>query len=220
MSTTLASGPKSCCWTGVKHTGTPEGRVEHIGGLDTYIAEPRADVTVTSGPRKVLLFLSDVFGPLYVNNKLLQDYFASWGAFTVHRLTVWSRIGSTDVETGFTVLGPDYFFGAYFQDLPADADKAAWAYKAKDKVFKVFPAWIDAVKAKYGWYTTIGTQRSLPLMLPVVLGTENTKYTAVGTYRITASPPNGPSFLFIFDRLLLRRTVRLRPGREGGHRSR
>ena len=77
MSTTLAGSPSSCCWTGFKHTGTPEGRVEPLGGLDTYIAEPPAGA---AGPHnRVLLFLSDVFGPFFINNKLLQDYFASSG---------------------------------------------------------------------------------------------------------------------------------------------
>ena len=78
MSTTLAGPPSSCCWTGVKHTGTPEGRIEPLGGLNTYIAETPA---AASGPhKKVLLFLSDIWGPLFNNNKLLQDYFASSGA--------------------------------------------------------------------------------------------------------------------------------------------
>ncbi|KAF8435802.1 hypothetical protein L210DRAFT_2510011 [Boletus edulis BED1] len=43
MSTTLAGPPSSCCWTGVKHSGTPEGRIELLGGLNTYVAEPPAD---------------------------------------------------------------------------------------------------------------------------------------------------------------------------------
>lgn len=78
MSTTIAGPPSSCCWTGFKHTGTPEGRVESLGGLNTYIAEPPANAS--SGPhKKVLLFLSDIWGSMYINNKLLQDYFASFG---------------------------------------------------------------------------------------------------------------------------------------------
>lgn len=77
MSTTLAGPPSTCCWTGFKHSGTPEGRVESLGGLDTYIAEPR--LTTSGSHKKVLLFFSDIFGSLHINNKLLQDYFASWG---------------------------------------------------------------------------------------------------------------------------------------------
>ncbi|KAH0831901.1 hypothetical protein J3R83DRAFT_12783 [Lanmaoa asiatica] len=103
MPITLASPPGACCWTGIKHTGTPEGRIEPLGGLDTYISEPPANTA--SGPHKrVLLFLADAYGPLFINNKLLQDYFAS---------------------RGFIVLGPDYFFGVPVQNLPPDRDKVA-----------------------------------------------------------------------------------------------
>jgi hypothetical protein len=31
------------------------------------------------GPKKVVLFFADVCGPFYLNNQLLQDYFASRG---------------------------------------------------------------------------------------------------------------------------------------------
>jgi dienelactone hydrolase len=132
MSTTLAGPPSSCCWTGIKHTGTPEGRIEPLGGLDTYIAEPPAGAT-SSPHKKVLLFLADIWGPLFINNKLLQDYFAA---------------------SGFIVLGPDYFFGSSIQDVPEDHDKYAWAHGARAAAIKVFPKWLDAVKEKYGTETT------------------------------------------------------------------
>ncbi|KAN0073120.1 hypothetical protein V8E55_012260, partial [Tylopilus felleus] len=128
MSTTLAGPPSACCWTGFKHTGSPEGRIEPLGGLDTYIAEPPAGTT--SGPhKKVLLFLADIRGPLFINSKLLQDYFAS---------------------CGFIVLGPDYFLGAPVQNLPAGSDRAAWIVVARKKALEVFPKWIEAVKETYG----------------------------------------------------------------------
>jgi len=83
MSTALAGPSSSCCWTGVNfHTGTPKGRVESLGGLDTYIAEPPAAATAGGPHKKVLLFLANIWGPLFINNKLLQDYFASCGAFS------------------------------------------------------------------------------------------------------------------------------------------
>ena len=95
MSTTLAGPPSACCWTGFKHTGSPEGRIEPLGGLDTYIAEPPAGTT--SGPhRKVLLFLADIRGPLFINSKLLQDYFASCGTFS--SIVVTGTSGGTDAE--------------------------------------------------------------------------------------------------------------------------
>jgi len=77
MSTTLASAPASCCFSGVKHTGTPVGRVEDLGGIQTYISEPPS----AAATQKVILLLADIWGPLFVNNKLLQDYFASCGMF-------------------------------------------------------------------------------------------------------------------------------------------
>lgn len=147
MSTTLAGPPSTCCWTGFKHTGTPEGRIEPLGGLDTYIAEPPAGAT--SGPeKKVLLFLADVWGALFVNNKLLQDYFASCGRFLL--ILPPARAATDAGALGFIVLGPDYFFGVPIQDLPADRDKAAWSVEALEKATKAFPKWFEAVKAKYG----------------------------------------------------------------------
>ncbi|KAI9566328.1 Alpha/Beta hydrolase protein [Boletus coccyginus] len=131
MSATLAGPPSPCCWTTVKHTGTPEGRTESLGGLDTYIAEPP---TTTAGPhKKVLLFLANIFGPFFINNKLLQDYFTS---------------------CGFVVLGLDYFFGVHVQDLPEGCDRAAWVSEVHPKAVEAFPKWFDAVKATYGTETT------------------------------------------------------------------
>ena len=147
MSATLAGPPTSCCWTGIKHTGTPEGRIESLGGLDTYIAEPPA--AAAGLHKKVLLFLANIWGPLFINNKLLQDYFASSGASRLSSLgNVWRVL--TWGWLGFIVLGPDYFFGVPVQDLPEGYDKRAFAQKARTKAVEVFPKWFDAVKAKYG----------------------------------------------------------------------
>ncbi|KAG9313257.1 dienelactone hydrolase [Chiua virens] len=124
MSTTLAGPPGACCWSGVKHTGTPVGRVESIGGLNTYISAPSAVVT-----RSCILFFADVYGPLFINNQLLQDYFAS---------------------CGFLVLGPDYFFGDAIPNHPPDRDRQAWINSARAPAIEVIPKWLDAVKGLYG----------------------------------------------------------------------
>ena len=71
----LAHPPGEHCVTGVKHVGDPRGSVEKINGIDTYVAIPPTG-TKTKG---VILFYADVFGPLYVNNMLIQDYFAEQG---------------------------------------------------------------------------------------------------------------------------------------------
>ncbi|KAG1742669.1 dienelactone hydrolase [Suillus paluster] len=125
MSSTLASTPGSCCFTGVKHTGTPAGRIEDLGGLQTYISEPPTSGTT----QKVILFLADVWGPLFLNNQLIQDYFAS---------------------CGYIVLGPDYFFGNAIPNHPPDYDRKAWIESAWKPAMDAFPAWLKAVKAKYG----------------------------------------------------------------------
>ncbi|KAI9566326.1 Alpha/Beta hydrolase protein [Boletus coccyginus] len=146
MSTTIAGPPSSCCFTGVQHTGTPKGRTEPLGGLDTYIAEPPA--TAAGSHKKVFLFFSGIWGPLSINNKLLQDYFAS---------------------CGFIVLGPDYFFGVHIQDLPEDLDKFAWAHEMLPKAVEAFPKWFDAVKATYGTETTKYTAVGYCFGAPFVL---------------------------------------------------
>ncbi|KAG2116301.1 Alpha/Beta hydrolase protein [Suillus cothurnatus] len=133
MSPTLASAPGSCCFTGVKHTGTPVGRVEDIAGMQTYISDPPAPT------QKVILFLADVWSPLFINNKLIQDYFAS---------------------CGYVVLGPDYFFGDAVTNHTIEPDRQTWIDNARKPAIDAFPAWLDAVKGRYG--------------------RENTKYCAVG----------------------------------------
>ncbi|KAH7921534.1 alpha/beta-hydrolase [Leucogyrophana mollusca] len=128
MSTTLAGAPGACCWTGVKHSGTPVGQVEEIGGLNTYVSEPPAPT------KNVILFLADVYGPFFINNKLLQDYFAS---------------------CGFLVLGPDYFFGDSVPNNVPDDERNAWIAAARAPAIAAFPKWVEAVKARYG---TAGTK--------------------------------------------------------------
>ena len=60
----------------IKHEGEPVGRVEKIAGFQTYISDPP---DATAGPKKVILYFSDAYGPFYINAKLLQDYLASHG---------------------------------------------------------------------------------------------------------------------------------------------
>ncbi|KIJ09628.1 hypothetical protein PAXINDRAFT_172426 [Paxillus involutus ATCC 200175] len=132
MSTTLAGAPGACCFTGVQHSGTPVGRVEDLGGLSTYISEPPAAV-VAGTHKKVILFLADIYGPLFINNQLLQDYFAS---------------------SGFVVLGPDYFFGDAVPNHPPGRDRNAWLQSVQAPANEAFPKWLDAVKAIYGTENT------------------------------------------------------------------
>ncbi|KAH7886374.1 dienelactone hydrolase [Phlebopus sp. FC_14] len=133
MSTTcmLAGPPGNCCFTCVKHCGTPVGRIEELGGMNTYISDPPPEAT--GEHKKVILFLADIWGPLFINNQLLQDYFASWG---------------------FIVLGPDYLFGDTAENHIASEGREEWIQSCRDPAIKAFPKWFDAVKAVYGTDTT------------------------------------------------------------------
>ncbi|KAI9573849.1 alpha/beta-hydrolase [Boletus coccyginus] len=83
----------SKCISGVRHEGTPEGKVEVINGVETYVATP----TVDYPKDKAILFLPDVFGIKLINAQLLADDFA---------------------RNGFKVYIVDYFNGDV---IPPDA---------------------------------------------------------------------------------------------------
>ncbi|KAK1234242.1 hypothetical protein PQX77_002549 [Marasmius sp. AFHP31] len=115
------------CVKGAIHEGTPKGKVEKIGGVDTYVATPSVDYPKD----KVLLFLPDVFGMQLVNAQLLADSFA---------------------ENGFRTVIPDYLNG---DPIPADAllgqnfDIMKWfPNHGADKTRPTLNKVIDALKAE------------------------------------------------------------------------
>jgi dienelactone hydrolase len=67
------------CVRGVTHEGEPTGKWEEINGVRSYISTPTQDYPKD----KVLLFLTDIFGPELINNRLLADDFANNGFKTV-----------------------------------------------------------------------------------------------------------------------------------------
>ncbi len=78
MSSAVLAGPHGdACFKGVKHSGNPVGKTVEIAGISTYVAEPKPGAEV----KGIILFFADIFGPFYVNNQLLQDYFAENGEF-------------------------------------------------------------------------------------------------------------------------------------------
>jgi len=116
------------CVKGVRHEGTPEGKFEKIAGIDCYIATPKGDYAKD----KVVLFLTDVYGPQLVNAQLLADSFAS---------------------NGLKVVVPDLFDG---DSWPADTltgtapgfNVQAWFPKhGSDQVRKAIDPVIEALKA-------------------------------------------------------------------------
>lgn len=72
----LASAPGDSCVTGFKHTGTPVGKTISIADVQTYVSEP---TNAGSPEKKVILFFSDVFSSMYLNNQLVMDYYADQG---------------------------------------------------------------------------------------------------------------------------------------------
>ena len=80
---------------------------------------------------------------------------------------------------GFTVLGPDYFFGDPVQSHNNEPgfDSRAWASQAMIRATEAVPKWIEAVREKYGQSVD---RFNLSATLRTISGTDNAKYTAVG----------------------------------------
>ncbi|EAU93581.2 hypothetical protein CC1G_02811 [Coprinopsis cinerea okayama7 len=132
----LAGPIGDCCVQGVKHSGDPAGKSISIDNVPTYLSEPPRP---QEGRKKVVLFFSDVYGPFYLNNQLIQDYYAS---------------------QGFYVVGIDYFFGdpIYIHTEP-DFDRDGWFTKSRKQAAEAVPRWIDAVREVYGQdgiYSAVG----------------------------------------------------------------
>ncbi|KAL9594339.1 MAG: hypothetical protein Q9219_007089 [cf. Caloplaca sp. 3 TL-2023] len=70
-------GLSPCCLSGAVHEGKPAGRIDTIGGLQTYIAEPKG-----GDRRKSVIFISDIFGWEFPNTRLLADQYALAGFYT------------------------------------------------------------------------------------------------------------------------------------------
>ncbi|KAF7972742.1 hypothetical protein HWV62_17098 [Athelia sp. TMB] len=151
-SLTLATAPGDCCVAGFKHKGTPGGRTVEIAGVKTYVVEPKHPI---SGPKKVIFWFADVYGPLYLNNQLVQDYFGT---------------------QGFTVLGPDYFFGDPVQnhDDEEGFDRQAWIAKSRRQADACVPGWLEATREKYGTaeikYAAVGYCFGAPYTLDLAAG--------------------------------------------------
>jgi len=57
---------------------------------------------------------------------------------------------SKTMELGYLVLGPDYFFGDAVPNHEPGRDREAWIMGVRKLAIDAFPAWLDAVKSKYG----------------------------------------------------------------------
>lgn len=69
-------GMSTCCLSGAIHHGTPAGRVDTIGGLQTYISEPAGGQKAKS-----VIFICDLIGWDFTNIRLLADQYAKHGFY-------------------------------------------------------------------------------------------------------------------------------------------
>ncbi|SJL14164.1 related to dienelactone hydrolase [Armillaria ostoyae] len=146
----LAGALGECCFKAVKHEGTPVGRTDIIAGVPTYISEPPSVENVQKP--KVVLYFADVYGPLHINNQLVQDYFAS---------------------QGFIVVGIDYFLGDSFGfHTEHDFDRETWIEKSRQQALELTPRWLHAIREKYGknsQYAAIGYCFGAPFVLDLAI---------------------------------------------------
>lgn len=145
---TLAGSVGAHCLQTVQHVGDPRGTVEQIAGVNTYVARP-----ASGGGDKIILFFADVFGALYVNSKLLMDYWAENGeqgglVDGVRSAYHWGWV----LGAGYLVLALDYFEGdSYGFHLDEKGfDTQAWIKKNQARTEVLLPPWIDAVREQYG----------------------------------------------------------------------
>ena len=66
------------CIKGSIHAGLPQGKVEKIHGLDTYVIGNRTN------PRGIIVIYSDIFGLELPNNKIIADAYAKSGEWLVY----------------------------------------------------------------------------------------------------------------------------------------
>ncbi|KAJ4475493.1 hypothetical protein J3R30DRAFT_3671286 [Lentinula aciculospora] len=90
------------CIKGVRHEGTPQGKWETIGGVESYVGAPTGEYQKD----KVLLFLCDVFGPQLPNAQLLVDDFANNG---IKACLFFSSTRVSSLNNLYKTVAPDLF---------------------------------------------------------------------------------------------------------------
>jgi len=121
-----------CCKTGVLDSGEPTGTTTKIAGVDVYVAEP------ATFDGRAVLFLHDIFGMPFLNNRLLSDDFAKLANVRVYL--------------------PDLFHGdapspKMFEDPEQRAKFDMNAFRAKhsdEEVWKDIHALLDEIKNNQG----------------------------------------------------------------------
>jgi len=121
------------CVTGAIHTGNPVGTEQVISDRKTYVTG--------SNKSNALLYLTDVFGYLYPNHRLLADTFAS--------------------ELPLTVYVPDFLEESAFANLSNEerqnVDFAKFvAFNPKEKRYPQILAFAEYLKSKYEKVFVVG----------------------------------------------------------------
>ncbi|EMD39183.1 hypothetical protein CERSUDRAFT_112857 [Gelatoporia subvermispora B] len=102
------------CVSGVRHEGSAEGKIETIGGIESYVATP----TVDYPKDKVLLVFTDILGIHFNNTQLIADDFA---------------------RNGFKTIVPDILAGEPIPEEALDSGKfdvAAWIGRHQVDVYR------------------------------------------------------------------------------------
>lgn len=144
----LAAPPQlHCCASGFLHEGTPSGETIEIAGLKTYVARSKETTN------KIVLFFPDVHGPFHINNSLLIDWFALQGCLLIPSKN--SMIDFYFLILGYLVAAIDYFEGDPIHFArEREGEKfvmSEWLDIKLPRARTITPAWIDAVKATFGW---------------------------------------------------------------------
>ncbi|TFY82903.1 hypothetical protein EWM64_g1110 [Hericium alpestre] len=124
----LAAPPGECCTKTVQHAGDAVGVWDEISSLKTYVSYPPQKSETYD---RIILFFTDVFSPVYINNQLISDWYAS---------------------RGYLVLAPDYMEGdpVYLHREKPGFNLLEWVQPKRDRANGLVPPWLKGAKAKYG----------------------------------------------------------------------
>lgn len=68
--------PGKCCAEGFKHEGTPVGKLGQFAGVDAYFTGDKSS-------KKVLVFITDIYGYKFNNNQLVADEYGQQGYYVI-----------------------------------------------------------------------------------------------------------------------------------------
>ncbi|KAK9370891.1 dienelactone hydrolase [Lipomyces kononenkoae] len=99
-----SSLPCPDCTRGSLHTGTPLGSCKNLFGLDTYVSP------IPENPKGVIVYITDIFGWVLPNARLLADAYAKEGDFVVYVPNFMPWVPITEQELREDLLEGGGFF--------------------------------------------------------------------------------------------------------------